>query len=95
MAESTLLTLDHIGERLERTLIGTSDSPAASTVIQQRVNGLLQHALLVTHNDIGRVQIQQALESIVTVNHPAIQIVEIRGCEAAAIERYQRAQIRR
>jgi hypothetical protein len=53
----------------------------------------LQHALLVADDDLGRVQLLQALETVVAVDHAAIEIVEIRRRETATVERNQRAQI--
>ena len=38
LTEATLLTLDHVSQRLERTLIGAGNRPATSAVIQQRVD---------------------------------------------------------
>ena len=67
-----MLSFDHIGEGFQRALIGSRDGTATSTVIQQRINRLLQHALFIAHDDIRGVQIKQALETIITVNDPAI-----------------------
>jgi hypothetical protein len=39
--------------------------------------------------------LEQALEAVVTVDDATVQIVQIRGREAATVERHQRAQIRR
>ena len=55
----------------------------------------LQHALLVAHDDVGRAQLDQALQAVVAVDDAAIEIVEVRGREAAAVERHQRAQFGR
>ena len=57
--------------------------------------GFLQHALLVADDDVRRAQLHQALQPVVAVDHAAIEIVEIRGREAAAVERHQRAQLGR
>ena len=95
LAETPLLALDHVGQRLERALVGAGNGAAAATVVEQRVHRLLQHALLVAHDDVGRGQIEQALETVVAVDHPAVQIVEIRGGKATAIERHQWTQLGR
>ena len=47
LAEAAALALDHVGERLERALVGAGHRLAAAAVVEQRVDGLLQHALLV------------------------------------------------
>ena len=95
LTEATAFTLDHVGQRLERTLVGAGHGLTATAVIQQRVNGFLQHALFVAHDDVRGTQLEQALQTVITVDNAAIQIVQIRGRKAAAIQRHQRTQIRR
>ena len=95
LTEAALLTLDHVGQGFQRALVGAGDGTATATVIQQRINRLLQHALFVAHDDVRRRQVKQTLQTVVTVDHTAIQIVQIGGRKAAAIQRYQRTQIRR
>ena len=58
LAEATLFTLDHVSQRLQLPAIGAGDGFATATIIEQRVDRFLQHALFVAHNDIRRVEIQ-------------------------------------
>ena len=95
LAEAALLALDHVGERLQRALVGARDRAAATAVVEQRVDRFLQHALLVAHDDVGRVQLEQAPQAVVAVDDAAVQIIQIGSREAAAIERHERPQIRR
>src|SRR6185295_5529869 len=95
LAEAALLALDHVGERLERALVGAGDRAAAAAVVEQCVDGLLQHALLIAHNDVRSVELQQAAQTVVAVDDAAVQVVEVRRREAAAIQRHQRTQVRR
>jgi len=95
LAEPTLLALEHVREGLQRALVGARDRLAAAAVVEQRVDGLLQHPLLVANDDVRRVQLLQLLEPVVAVDDAAVQIVEIRRREATAVERHQRAQVRR
>ena len=95
LAEAALLALQHVGERLQRTLVGARDDAAAAAVVEQRVDGLLQHALFVADDDVRRAQLDQPLQAVVAVDDAAIEIVQIRRREAAAVERDERAQIRR
>jgi len=95
LAETPALALDHVGERLERPLVGAGHRLAAPAVVEQRIDRLLQHALLVAHDDVGCLEFEQALESVVTVDDAAVEIVEIRGGEAPAVERHERTQIGR
>ncbi len=82
-------------ERLQRALVGAGDDAAAAAVVEQRVDGLLQHPLLVADDDVGRAQLDQPLQAVVAVDDAAIEVVEVGGREAAAVERHQRAQVRR
>ena len=95
LAEPALLALEHVGERLERPLVGAGDDATAPSVVEQRVNRLLQHPLLVADDDVRRAELHQPLQTIVAVDDAAIEIVQVRGGEAAAIERNERAQLRR
>ena len=54
LAEAALLALQHVGERLQRALVGTRDDAAAPAVVEQRIDRLLQHPLLVADDDVGR-----------------------------------------
>src|SRR5690554_32319 len=95
LTEAAALALDHVGERLELTLVGARHGLAAATVVEQRIDGFLQHALFVAQNDVGRLELEQTLETVVAVDDATVQIVQIRGGEAAPVERHQRAQIGR
>ena len=95
LTETATLTLNHVGQRLQRTLIGARHGLATTAVIQKRIHGLLQHALFVAHDDVGRLELQQTTQTVITVDHAAIQIVEVRCRKAAAIERHQRPQFGR
>src|SRR5690606_38868679 len=95
LTEPSALTLEHIGERLERTLVRTRDHTATAAVVEQRVDGLLQHALLVADDDVRSVELDQAAQAVVAVDDAAIEIVQIAGRETSAVERDERAQIRR
>ncbi len=95
LAEAALLALEHVGERLQRPVAGTRDRAAAAAVVEQRVDGLLQHPLLVVDDDLGGTEIEQALEPVVAVDHAPVEVVEVRGREAATVELHHRAQLRR
>ena len=95
LTEAALLALEHVGQRLERTLVGTGDGLAAAAVVEERVDRFLQHALFVADDDLGSVELLQTLQPVVAVDDAAIEIVEIRGRETATVERHERTQIRR
>ena len=95
LAEAALLAFDHVRQRLQRPLVGAGDGAASAAVVQQGVHRLLQHTFFVAHDDVRGVEIQQALEPVVAVDDPAIQVVQIRGGEAPPLQRHQRTQFRR
>jgi hypothetical protein len=95
LAETAALALDHVGQRLQRTLVGAGHCLAATTVVEQRIHSFLQHALFVAHDDFRRLQFEQALQAVVAVDDAAIQIVQVGRRETAAIQRHQRTQVRR
>ena len=95
LAESTLLALDHVGDRLERAVGGAEHRATAAAVVEQRIDSLLKHALLVADDHLGGVQIHQLLETVVAVDDAAIEIVEIAGGKVAALQHDQRTQVRR
>ncbi len=89
------LALEHVGERLERAIAGARDRASAAAVVEQRVDGLLQHALLVVDDDLRRAQVEQPLEAVVAVDDAAVEVVQVRGGEPAAVELDHRAELRR
>ena len=95
LSETTLLALEHVRERLQRTVARSGDRTAATAVVEQRVDRLLQHPLLVVHDDLGGAEIQQPLEAVVAVDHATVQIVEVGGREAATVQLHHRTQVRR
>ena len=95
LTEAALLALEHVGQRLQRAVARTGHRPAAAAVVEQCVDGLLQHALLVVDDDLRRAEVKQPLEAVVAVDHAAVEVVEVRGREAATVELHHRAQFRR
>jgi hypothetical protein len=86
LTETALLALQQVAEGFQRPVVGACHRPASAAVVDQGVHRLLKHPLFVAHNDIRRAQLQQALEPVVAVDHPAIQVVQVAGGEAAAVQ---------
>ena len=95
LAEPALLALDHVGQGLERAVARAQDRPLAAVVVEQGVNGLLEHPLLVADDDLGRVEVDQLLEPVVAVDDPAVEVVQVAGGEVAAIEQDQGPEVGR
>ena len=95
LPEPTLLALQGVRERLERPVVRALEDPSAAPVVEQGVHRLLQHALLVSDDDFRRPQFQQLLQPVVAVDDAAVEIVQVAGREASAVQRNERAQFRR
>jgi hypothetical protein len=95
LTEAALLAFQHVGERLQLAVAGAGDRAAAAAVVDQGVNSLLQHPLLVAHDDLGRAELEEPLQAVVAVDDPSVEVVEVRGGEAAAVELDHGAQFRR
>src|SRR5262249_48251114 len=94
LTEPALLALQHVGQRLERTLAAAANRLGATAVVEQRVHRFLEHALLVAQDDFRRAMKDELLEAVVAVDDAAIEIVQVGGGEAATVERNERTKIR-
>src|SRR5205085_10067331 len=85
----------HVGQGLQGAVAGPGDGAAATAVVEEGVDRLLQHALLVVDDDLGRAQVEQPLQPVVPVDDPAVQVVEVGRGEAPAVELHHGAQVGR
>jgi hypothetical protein len=95
LAEPPLLSLQHVRQRLERTVPRARYGTAATPVVEQRVNRLLEHPLLVVDDDFWRTEVDETLQPIVAINHSAVEVVHVRGGKPATIELDHGTKIRR
>ena len=75
LAETPLFAFEHIAQRFQRTILRTAQHAPAAAIVKQRVHRFLQHALFVADNHFWRFQFLQAVQTIIPVNHAAIQII--------------------
>ena len=95
LAEAALLALEHVGQGLQRTVAHAGDRTAAAAVVEQGVDGVLKHALLVVDDDRRGAQVHEPLEAVVAVDDAAVEVVEVTRGEAATVELDHGAQVRR
>ena len=86
LTETSLLSLEHVRQRLERTVTGSGDRTTASTVVEQRVDRFLQHALFVVLDDLRSHLLVESLQTVVAVDDAAVQVVEVRRRETSTVE---------
>ena len=94
LAEPPLLALEHIAEGFERPVVGAGNGAAPAAVVDEGVHSLLEHPLLVADDDIRGIQLDQPLQAVVAVDDTAVQIVEVAGGEAAAVQLHHGADLR-
>ena len=95
LTEAALLTLQGVGQGLEGPVGLALDGGGLLGVVEQGVDGLLQHALLVAENHFRSLDLDELLEAVVPDDDAAVQVVEVGGGEAAAVQRDERTELRR
>src|SRR5215211_2822563 len=95
LTEAALLALEHVGEALESPVSGAGYRTAPTPVIEEGVDGLLEHPLLVVHYHVWRSEVEQPTQTIVPVYDPAVEVVQVGGGETATVELDHRTQVRR
>ena len=94
LAEAALLALEHVGQGLEGPVVGAGDGAAPAAVVDEGVHRLLEHPLLIAYNDVRGVELDQPLEAVVAVDDPAVQVIQVRGGEPAAVQLDHGADLR-
>jgi hypothetical protein len=59
---------------------------AVAAVVEESVDGFLEHAHLVMDDDVGRLHLDELLQAVVAVDDATIEVVQVGGGEAAAFE---------
>ena len=93
LTETSLLTLKHIGKGFKRTVVGSGDRAASSAVFDEGVDGLLEHSLFVSNDYVGSVELEKSFKTVVAVDNAAVEVVQIRGGETAAVQLNHGAKI--
>ncbi len=95
LTEAALLALERVGQRLERPVVGATQHAATAAVVEERVHGFLEHPLLVADDHVRRLQLHELLQPVVAVDDAAVQVVQIRRREPAAVQRDERTKLGR
>ena len=94
LTETSRFTFQHVRERFQRTVSGACHRTASSSVVNQGVYRLLKHSLFIADNNVRRTKLQQSLQTVIAVDDPAVEIVQVRGGKTAAVQLNHRPQIR-
>ena len=95
LTETSGFPLQHVGKGLQRPVSGACYRMASSAVVDKGIHRFLEHSLFVSDNDIRSTQLQQSFQTVISVNNPAVQIIQVGGGKAPAVQLYHRTQIRR
>ena len=95
LAETSLLTLKRIAEGFERTIVGATKNASTAAIVEESVDGFLEHALFVANDNVGSAKLHELFEAVVAVDDATIEVVKIRRGETATVERHKGTQLRR
>ena len=95
LTEAALLAFERVGEALEGAVGIGLHGRRLARVVEQRVYSFLQHALLVAEDHLRSLDLDEAFQTVVADDHTTVEVVEVGGGEAAAVQGHQRAQIGR
>src|SRR5207245_6848728 len=84
-----------LSEVLQITIAGAGDCATMAAIVEESIDGLLQHPFFVADNDFGRLELQQVLQPVIAVDDASIEIIKVRGGKASAFKGDKRAQVRR
>ena len=91
LPEAPLFSAEKIREALQGAVSGPEYGLPHTAVIDQRIDGLLEHPLLVANDNFRRMQFLKFAKPVVPVDDSAVQVVQIRGGEPTAVKLNHRA----
>ena len=94
LAEASLLSLEHIRERLQRTVIIRADRVDAARVVEQGIDCFLEHALFVPENNFRGLDLDQAFQAVIADDDTPVEIVQIRCREPPPFQGHERTKFR-
>ena len=95
LAEAPLLAAQEVGEALQGTVPRTQHRLAHASVVDEGVHTFLEHALLVSDDDLRSPELLKFLQAIVAVDDPPIEVVQVGRRKAPSVQLHQRTQVRR
>ncbi len=93
LPKTSLLTFKHVAQGFQWTLVRAPQGTAAAAIVEERVHGFLQHTLFIANDDFWSAQLLQPDQPIVSVDDPAIQVVQVRGGETSPVQWHQWPQL--
>ena len=78
LAEPPLLAAQGLAKGLKRTAVGAQVDPASLAVVEEGVDGLLEHSLFVADDKLGGLELHKLLQPVVSIDNPPVEVVEVR-----------------
>src|SRR4030042_251929 len=69
------------------------NSAPAAAVIDERIDGFLEHAFFIADDDFRGADIYQMVQSVVAVDNPAVKVVKVGGGKPAAVQLYHGSEV--
>ena len=95
LTETSLFTLQRVGEGFEGTVRLGLHRGGLTRVIKEGVHRLLEHTLLVTEDDIRRFDLHESFETVITDDDTTVEVVEVGSSETSTIQWYEGTELRR
>ena len=89
LAEPSRLPLEHVAEGFEGAVARALDDASVLAVLDEGVDGFLEHPLLVADDDLRRLQLDKPLQAVVSVDDAAIEVVQVGRREPAAVQGHE------
>ena len=86
LAEAPLFTTEHIGQRLQFVVTADGNSPSPPAIVNQGIDGFLQHALFIADDNFRGADFYQVAQPVVAVDDAPVQVVKVTGGEPAAVK---------
>ena len=94
LTEASLLSFEGGGQRLQNSSAIGRRRLVSSVIVDERIDSLLKHTLLVDHDDVRGMLFHLFLETIVLDDNLTIEVVQIGSGITAAVKLHHRPQIR-
>ncbi len=85
LAEAPALALEHVAQGFEGAVAGAGDGAAMAAVVEEGINGLLEHPFFVADDDLRGFELEEVLQPVVAVDDAPIEVVEVGSGETARL----------
>ena len=80
-------------QRFKWTTTWSSNWTTTTSIINKSVNRFLQHTFFVLHDDTWSTQLKQTSQTVVTVDHTTVEVVQVRCCKTTTVQLNHRTKI--